>query len=225
MKRDAFTEKQFDSVKALCNAITDVYDKKIRIRGHCEVSKKSCPVFDYKTVLKLNENGYYSGATGNDKIQQKKEVSGMLQAEDSDQAILPVSLRNTCYELFDRGLDVIALQKVLTALGFECSPDGFYGRNTEAAVKRFQRSARLRADGVVGRKTIGAMFSGEDVLKRPAKGLQVRILQLLLKMYRQNLLVDGIFGSGTHNALVSVQRRAGLKPDGVFGPRTRALLT
>jgi N-acetyl-anhydromuramyl-L-alanine amidase AmpD len=56
--KEKFTEEQYDSVKLLCKTINSNYSDKIRFRGHCEVSAKSCPVFDYKTVLSLNKEGY-----------------------------------------------------------------------------------------------------------------------------------------------------------------------
>lgn len=50
-----FTEAQFKSLRELCHAIrTNV---KVTFHGHCEVSTKTCPVFDYKAVLKLDANG------------------------------------------------------------------------------------------------------------------------------------------------------------------------
>lgn len=53
-KKEFFTQKQFDSLKKLCEEINLAYDK-ITFHGHCEVSKKKCPVFDYKNVLSLDE--------------------------------------------------------------------------------------------------------------------------------------------------------------------------
>ena len=56
-----FTEEQFEALRELCHAINDAYawkDVKIRFRGHCEVSSKTCPVFDYKTVLNLDDFGW-----------------------------------------------------------------------------------------------------------------------------------------------------------------------
>jgi N-acetyl-anhydromuramyl-L-alanine amidase AmpD len=55
-----FTTQQFKSLIDLCHAIKDSYNKPIRFRGHKEVAAKACPVFDYKNVLKLNNNGYMS---------------------------------------------------------------------------------------------------------------------------------------------------------------------
>lgn len=59
-----------------------------------------------------------------------------------------------------RGVDVINIQKSLIANG--CSvgatgADGVFGRNSDSAVRAFQRSKGLTADGIVGRKTCEAL--------------------------------------------------------------------
>ncbi|MDX6660252.1 MAG: hypothetical protein QOJ55_1074 [Solirubrobacteraceae bacterium] len=61
----------------------------------------------------------------------------------------------------DRGWDVAALQFMLGRRGYSTgSIDGGYGPQTRAAVVRFQAAARLRADGVAGRSTLGALSVG-----------------------------------------------------------------
>ncbi len=52
-----YTNQSMEALKMLCIAINKAYNGKITFHGHCEVSSKTCPVFDYKRVLKLN-NGY-----------------------------------------------------------------------------------------------------------------------------------------------------------------------
>ncbi len=52
-----FTLYQFESLIKLCEEINKSYYK-ITFHGHCEVSKKTCPVFDYKQVLDLDDEGY-----------------------------------------------------------------------------------------------------------------------------------------------------------------------
>jgi N-acetylmuramoyl-L-alanine amidase len=55
-KKD-FTIEQIFTLRELCRLINEAYEGKITFHGHKEVSNKSCPVFDYKDVLKLNRNG------------------------------------------------------------------------------------------------------------------------------------------------------------------------
>jgi Putative peptidoglycan binding domain len=64
-------------------------------------------------------------------------------------------------------------------------------------------------------------------LTQGSSGPEVRTLQTALNQQlfpRPNLVVDGAFGSKTRTAVVAFQRQAGLVPDGIVGPRTRAAL-
>jgi N-acetyl-anhydromuramyl-L-alanine amidase AmpD len=63
------------------------------------------------------------------------------------------------------GSDVKALQEVLKALGFftyfKCT--GYFGSITRAAVKKFQKAAGLKVDGIVGQNTtraLGGVWAG-----------------------------------------------------------------
>ena len=54
------------------------------------------------------------------------------------------------------GSDVIIIQKILVKEGYDvgkCGIDGQYGKDTQAAVKKFQKDKGLVADGIVGTKT------------------------------------------------------------------------
>lgn len=58
----------------------------------------------------------------------------------------------------DKGTQVAVLQRALASLGFSTGKaDGQYGPATTSAVKRFQTSAGLTADGIVGSKTLQAL--------------------------------------------------------------------
>jgi uncharacterized protein (TIGR02594 family) len=53
------------------------------------------------------------------------------------------------------------IQQRLAALGYTPGPiDGIWGRQTQAAVRRFQEQHGLTVDGIVGPITLGALFQG-----------------------------------------------------------------
>ncbi|MER6900910.1 peptidoglycan-binding protein, partial [Amycolatopsis sp. NPDC000740] len=53
------------------------------------------------------------------------------------------------------GDDVFTLQERLTELGFDAGrPDGYFGPQTERALRTFQRDMRLTSDGICGPATI-----------------------------------------------------------------------
>lgn len=60
----------------------------------------------------------------------------------------------------DTGAAVRDLQKRLTAAGFETDRDGWYGEQTETAVRAFQARVGLVTDGIAGPKTLAAMAHG-----------------------------------------------------------------
>lgn len=132
------------------------------------------------------------------------------------------------------GEPVRDLQTRLAAAGHPVGdPMGTFGPDTEAAVRAFQESRRIRIDGIVGRQTWSAlvesgwvlgdrllserrpMLRGDDVL-----ALQRRLNGLGFDTGRE----DGIFGPDTSRGLLDFQRNAGISPDGVVGPSTIAAL-
>ncbi len=60
----------------------------------------------------------------------------------------------------------------------------------------------------------------DPTLRIGATGEVVKALQTLLNVAGASLVVDGGFGPKTAAAVMSFQRKAGLDPDGVVGPRT-----
>lgn len=57
LKKELFTDEQRHSLRALCMTLNRMYKGGLSFHGHCEVSAKACPVFDYKDWLKLDEWG------------------------------------------------------------------------------------------------------------------------------------------------------------------------
>jgi hypothetical protein len=123
---------------------------------------------------------------------------------------------------------VAGLQIALRQHGLYRGPiDGVQGPKTVRAVRVFQRRHHLVVDGLAGPQTRAALGSrgqplfGTRVLRQGMRGYDVGVLQFLLRTrgLRPGRL-DGHFGRGTEVALRRFQKRHGLAPDGVLGPRT-----
>lgn len=68
---------------------------------------------------------------------------------------------------------------------------------------------------IVEAKTIG-----HPTLRKGDQGPEVRYMQELLAKAGSKLTVDGIFGTGTFNAVKAFQNKNGLTADGIVGPAT-----
>ena len=79
-------------------------------------------------------------------------------------------------------------------------------------------------------KFLGASFvprtlNNFSTLRTGSRGNFVELLQFVLYQYGYNLTIDGIFGGGTNNAVLSFQTANGLVADGIVGQNTwRTLL-
>lgn len=127
------------------------------------------------------------------------------------------------------GPQVLALQQQLVRLGYAVKADGTFGAGTEAAVKAFQASRGLTADGAVGQRTWAALTDTAtlppstgttDTLRPGATGAAVVELQQLLARRGYAVTADGRFGAGTESAVRQLQASLGLTADGVVGRRT-----
>ncbi len=108
-----------------------------------------------------------------------------------------------------------------------------YTSATAEAVKRFQESRGLVADGVCGSSTWSALVeSGHQLgdrllyLRRPfQRGEDVAELQRRLGTLGFSAgRVDGIFGPNTSAATSALQQNAGITADGICGPDTVSVL-
>jgi peptidoglycan hydrolase-like protein with peptidoglycan-binding domain len=113
--------------------------------------------------------------------------------------------------------------------------DGWFGSQTEQAVKDFQTKNGLQADGVCGPLTWGKLFPEErekkdaecsapsaqkTPLSRGSVGEAAKELQQVLGITP----VDGFFGPRTEHAVRAYQAAQNLPVDGFVGPRTWAKL-
>lgn len=132
--------------------------------------------------------------------------------------------------------EVKAIQFLLRARGFYASqPDGIFGAKTTAAVKKFQSSRGLKADGIVGAATFPRLV---QTVKRGAYGDTVRAVQVLLRDFvgheaqypYDDMKIDGVFGYNTESAVRDYQNEHGvggsklIKVNGVVNTLTWAMV-
>ena len=123
----------------------------------------------------------------------------------------------------DSGIRVEKLQSALRKLGYLARPtDGSFGSDTLNAVKRFQKQAGLKQDGVAGEKTLRALYkSGAPkcktyiTLKKGDSGIRVEEMQKQLrKLGFMTKKANARYDNTTVKAVKAYLEAAGLKGDG-----------
>jgi peptidoglycan hydrolase-like protein with peptidoglycan-binding domain len=116
------------------------------------------------------------------------------------------------------GTNVRKIQYLLRHRGLRLGVDGIFGPETDGRVRQFQQSNGLVVDGIVGPKTWSKLIVQ---IQRGSTGDAVRAVQSQITF----LVLDGIFGDKTDNAVRGVQNQAGIDVDGIVGPKTWRVLT
>lgn len=152
---DRFTAEQRSAIVDLCGEIDRAYDGRVTFHGHCEVSAKACPVYDYKGWLGLDAKG---------------RMGRVVQpSTDADEAAdITRTLR-----LGAKGDDVRWMQAMLNrvlllnrTIPKALIEDGRFGEITEDAVIRFQSAHFLVPDGVYGPLSREAMDEASEAMRR-----------------------------------------------------------
>lgn len=92
--------------------------------------------------------------------------------------------------------------------------DGWVARLQTELNNQFHKG--LKVDGLRGPKTLDACVT----VKKGAKGNITRLIQERLNSVGFHISVDGIFGSGTENAVKVFQKNRGLSADSIVGRNT-----
>ncbi|MEA5002178.1 MAG: peptidoglycan-binding protein [Christensenella sp.] len=167
-------------------------------------------------------------------IDNSRSISNRLasqtQAPAADPSTSPSSGTANALNPGDKGSDISKLQQRLKDLEYYdySSITGYYGPVTTEAVKKFQRTNGLEANGAMTADSLTLLYSegtkfytmypqdsGDDI-----KSMQDRLSQL---GYFEGSST-GYFGSITTNAVKRFQDANGLSVDGVVGKNTRGLL-
>ncbi|WP_035186059.1 L,D-transpeptidase family protein [Alteribacter aurantiacus] len=163
---------------------------------------------------------------------------------DGGSKAVPVSSSTPTLQMGSRGAAVTDLQRQLTNKGYSTKGiDGIFGRNTEAALKKFQKDNNITANGVARSDTWNALknakatspsstspqkktttntgiVTNQPTVRQGSSGSAVTNLQNQLRSNGYNITADGIFGPQTRSAVISFQRQKGLTQDGIVGPKT-----
>lgn len=138
----------------------------------------------------------------------------------------------------DSGQDVYHLQQRLIELKYQLTATSSYDSATVGAVRAFQSINGLKADGVFGPATAGALVStsarGADSAPLSYSTLRmgdkdgadqaVSKLQRRLAELGFSLSADGSFGIRTHDAVVAFQHQNGISVSGVADAATQAAI-
>jgi peptidoglycan hydrolase-like protein with peptidoglycan-binding domain len=127
----------------------------------------------------------------------------------------------------DSVFPVRPLQQLLRARNRPVAVDGIFGPQTESAVKQFQQSVGLSADGKVGKLTWPKLIVQ---VRKGDTGDAVRGVQEVIQFHDQSdnppNHVDGIFGPRTDRWVRGFQGAVGATVDGIVGPITwRAMVS
>jgi len=115
--------------------------------------------------------------------------------------------------LGNRGTDVRALQVLLGASGYEVAVDGVFGASTQGAVAEQQGAHGLPVTGVVDDPTWRSLTPS---LALGSRGDAVLALQRLLNEKRgAKLVLDGVYGTTTRDAVAAFQRHLTSSSSGV----------
>lgn len=188
---------------------------------------------------RLYEMGYMDSVTGHfgteteAAVQKFQRLNGL--AEDGridrntrEMLYAPDAVPNM-YSYGEQNAEIQACQQRLKELGYlTTEPDGSFGEDTRAAVRRFQESNGIVVDGNIGPSTKTALMSDSaqgNALTIGAEGDDVLHVQQRLQNLGYMNKATGYYGEATDAAVRNFQKANGLSADGKIGRQTMNMLT
>jgi len=162
-------------------------------------------------------------------FQRKNElkITGEVDAQ-TYQLLISEEAKKYTVSLGAKGTDVEQLQMRLYELGYLPKATQYFGTDTEAAVKEFQKRNGLYDDGNVGAQTREILYSAEAIpLSFYLGDENDEIMKYQQKLYQLGYLTskpDSKYGNDTVAAVKRLQENNGLIADGYMGPATKELL-
>lgn len=238
--QDTLSGDQFNTTMAISQYF---YKKGKPIRFHREMdNRKSCP------GTGITKEWYMAQVAGH-----KVSVSPAPNRQTESVTVKPTSswtkvsgdwtgqtLRNGQY-----GIPVKQLQTKLKNKGYLTAKqvDSYFGNDTESAVRRLQKDAKLGVDGLAGKKTYDALNKktstkanltvdgkwGNSTTEALQKALNTPVDGIISKQSRNSVTTSLYgntvqYGKGGSVLIRALQRKVGAKADGLLGPATVRLL-
>lgn len=152
-----------------------------------EAKAKALSYGDTAEILKtyqerLKKLNYYNGAINGifnselrDAVKAFQNKNGLIAdgaiGATTAELLMSDEAQPSSYSLGDSGDMVKKIQQRLVELKYMTGATGYFGENTETAVKRFQSANGLKADGKIGEKTLEVLFSdGAKKYTKPSTG-------------------------------------------------------
>ena len=240
--------------------VDEIFNEYVRRKGsvnplfteYCNGTTVTCQGLSQWGTVPLAQNGYSPL-----NILKRYYGSNIELAATNDIRSIESSYPGTPLRLGSTGSGVRTIENQLNrirrnypAIPLIASVDNSFTKETEAAVKAFQRIFNLTPDGVVGAATWNkisyiyvavkrlAELGGEseqnplpdtspgNLLRPGDTGAYVRLAQYFLRVISnyydavRPIAIDGVYGPATTAAVRDFQNRFGLAVDGIVGPLT-----
>lgn len=123
-------------------------------------------------------------------------------------------------DLLRRGTKGTPVKELQKALGVKA--DGYFGSDTEKAVKAYQKKAGLSVDGIAGPKTLAALKGKKAPAKPTKKAVTFPLASghFFSQPMRTNKAHSGFYSLADRKHIVKIQKKLKVRADGLYGDTT-----